>query len=407
MRTEDSAMTATVTTVAPHQAPGSVERTGTAVAGRPAGGSANERLFFFDSLRFFAIALVVVLHASITYMSSGPAWWYVADPDQSQGVFFLAVVLLVDVPIMPILFFAAGYFALPSLRRRGVDGFLREKALRIGAPWLLGVVLLAPLETYMYDVSRHTGVDYLTFLTREFIGPLYQQSVYWFLGVLFACFVIAAWAWLASPRLRAAERRIELPTPTFFLGFVAATAAGSALFAGRYGPDDWQPSVLVFQPARVAFYIGYFVLGACADRRGWFREDGYTPEIGPWAAGALVASVAYLGYRLNVALDGTATRAAADVLFSVFCLTAVMALLAIFRRRLNTGGPVRRLLGSNSFGVYYLHPLVLYPLAFVFVGVAIAPLAKVAVLVVVTLALSLAGSDLVLRRAPGLRRLFG
>ena len=78
------------------------------------------RLVFLDNLRAAVILLVIMLHASITYMLYGPAWWYVVDPDQALG--FTALVLLIDVPLMPTLFLAAGYFALPSLRRHGTAG---------------------------------------------------------------------------------------------------------------------------------------------------------------------------------------------------------------------------------------------------------------------------------------------
>lgn len=368
---------------------------------------ASERLYFIDSLRFIVIALVVVLHASITFMAYPPAWWYVLDSDQSQGTLFLQVVLLVDVPIMQILFFAAGYFVLSSLRRRGPEGFLREKAIRIAAPWVIGVGLLAPLEVYTYDLSRHTGVDFPTFLTKEFLGPLYQQSVYWFMGVLLACFLVAAWTWVSSPRLRAAERRPAPPSPLVLAGFVLATAAGSALVAGAYGPDDWlSGGILVVQPARIAFYIGYFMLGAYADRRGWFRRGGWAPTITPWLSTAFVAGIVYLGCRMAGPLNTPGLRVIADALFSIFCFTALLAGLTICRRFLNGGGRTWRFLGANSFGVYYLHPLVLYPLAIPVVGLAIAPVAKAAILITVTLAVSLAGSALVLRRVPGVRRMF-
>jgi fucose 4-O-acetylase-like acetyltransferase len=85
----------------------------------------SERLYFFDNLRAFVIVLVIVLHASITYMAYAPTWWYVLDPQNST--FFTWLVLLIDVPIMPILFFTAGYFALPSLQKRGIKRFLQEK----------------------------------------------------------------------------------------------------------------------------------------------------------------------------------------------------------------------------------------------------------------------------------------
>ena len=85
----------------------------------------SERLYFLDNLRAVVIVLVIVLHAAITYMAFAPEWWYVLDPERS--LFFTMVVLLVDVPIMLIMFFVAGYFALPSLAKRGRPLFLREK----------------------------------------------------------------------------------------------------------------------------------------------------------------------------------------------------------------------------------------------------------------------------------------
>ena len=56
-----------------------------------------------DNLRVFVIILVVVLHASLSYMAFAPQWWYVLDPKRS--LFFTGLVLLIDVPIMLIMFF--------------------------------------------------------------------------------------------------------------------------------------------------------------------------------------------------------------------------------------------------------------------------------------------------------------
>ena len=110
------------------------------------------------------------------------------------------LVLVVDVPNMPALFFVAGFFALPSLQRRGLDGFVREKLVRLAIPWIFAVIFLAPLVTYMIYVSRDNPMGYLEFWTTDFWGPMFQQSVYWFLGVLFALFLLLAWV---TPRARA------------------------------------------------------------------------------------------------------------------------------------------------------------------------------------------------------------
>jgi hypothetical protein len=43
------------------------------------------RLYFLDNLRSFIILLVVVFHASMSYMLFAPKWWYVVDTKQSLG----------------------------------------------------------------------------------------------------------------------------------------------------------------------------------------------------------------------------------------------------------------------------------------------------------------------------------
>lgn len=364
------------------------------------------RLYFLDNVRAFAIVMVIVLHASITYMAYAPEWWYVLDPDRSD--LFTVLVLLIDVPNMPALFFVAGYFALPSLQRRGLGGFVREKVVRLAIPWGIGVVFLAPLATYMTYVSRDIPMGYVEFWTTDFWGPMFQQSVYWFLGVLFALFLFLAWVYAASTRLQASVSRVEQPRPRFFVAFIALTAAGSILFAPSFGLDDWLPLSLLFvvQPARIAFYIGYFALGIYAERRGWFRATGFRPELGPWGWGCVLAGLAYVGFRMSGSPDAGPERALAAVLFSVFCLTAVIAGIALFQRWLDGAGPAWRTLAGNSFGIYYVHPLVLYPLAYVLLDLPAPSFAKAAILVAVTLAVSLAVSALVLKRLPSLRRLF-
>ena len=366
------------------------------------------RLHYLDNLRAFVIILVIVLHAAITYMADPPSWWYVIDADRS--VVFTWLVLLVDVPIMQVMFFVAGYFAVRSLQRRGPRGFVREKVVRLAIPWVLGVVFLAPLATYMNYVSRGVPTGYLQFWTSDFWGPMFQQSVYWFLGVLFVAFLVLVYVYLYPARsvLQAEAPRVERPRPSLFLWFIALTAGGSLLVSPYLGLDDWRSLSYLFvvQPARIAFYVGYFVLGVYAERHAWFTETGFRPRLGPWGAACVLAGLVYVSYRIagpDVTLPSKAVEA---VLFSIFCLAGLIAGVALFRRWINGAGPAWRTLAVNSFGIYYVHPLILYPLAYVIVGVPVPAVAKLLILVVVTLVGSLAVSALILKRIPGLRRMF-
>lgn len=94
----------------------------------------SDRITFLDNLRAFVIVLVVILHGSMVYMVGAPEWWYVVDAQNS--LLFTILVFLIDVPIMLIMFFIAGYFAMPSLLKRDPDQFLKDKFIRVGAPCL-------------------------------------------------------------------------------------------------------------------------------------------------------------------------------------------------------------------------------------------------------------------------------
>ena len=370
--------------------------------------SGRPRLHYLDNLRAIVIILVIVLHAAITYMADPPTWWYVVDADRS--VAFTLLVLLIDVPLMPILFFVAGYLAVPSLQRRGPRGFIREKVVRLAIPWVLGVVFLAPLETYMNYVSRGVPTGYLAFWTRDFWGPMFQQSVYWFLGVLFVEFLVLVYAYVFPARstLQAAIPRSQRPRARFFVAFIALTAGGSILFSPSLGLDDWRSLsfLLVVQPARIAFYVGYFALGIIAERQGWLGETGYRPSLPWWGLGCVVAGLVYVTFRMTVSSLALEARMVASLLFSAFCLAAVMAGIALCLRAVNGAGVAWRTLAANSFGIYYLHPLILYPLAYLLLGVPIAAVAKLSILVIATLGVSLAATALILKRAPGIRRMF-
>ena len=366
----------------------------------------KRRLYYLDNLRAVAVLAVLVLHTSICYMVAAPQWWYVVDPDVS--LFFTVVVLIVDVPIMSAMFLVAGYFAIPSTRRRGVGGFVREKLVRLGAPWVFGVVVLAPAVTYLSFVSRGIRMPDLQFWATEFWGPMYQQAVFWFLGVLLALFLLLAVALKVKPSLgeRPPVARAR-PWRALLAVFLVAVVAAAA-FSPFFGLDDWHSVGWVFmvQPARVFVYPAFFVLGIHAERQGWLAGDGWRPSARVWIPVAAVTGIAYLAFRVTGYSTTVPARVVGGVLFAAFCVSGVVAAVAGFSRWGDSSTRTWRLLSDNSFGIYYVHPLVLYPGAWLLVSLPIPGAVKAVVLLAVTAALSLAISAGVLRRAPILRRMF-
>jgi glucans biosynthesis protein C len=367
----------------------------------------NVRHHALDNLRIFVIFLVVLLHASLSYMAYAPEWWYVLDPQRS--LFFTILVLLIDVPIMLIMFFLAGFFTFQSLAKRGPGVFLRDKLIRIGIPWVFGSLVLAPPTAYMIYYSRKAPMTLWTFWATDFWGKAFQQSVYWYLGVLLLFFALTALTFSLSQRFASWQARMARPTWLFFTLFVLAMTAASLAIGLTHPLDQWSHIyVLVFQPARTPLYIGYFALGIFAYQCGWFTEGGYSPTLLRWLPLCLVSGLIYLGWRLTLppTVQTVLAKAVTTLLFNLFCFSSLLASVALFRAHADHDAPFWRSQARNSYGIYYLHPLILYPLALAFVPLEISIFVKATAITLLAYLASWGVSAALLTRLPGLRRMF-
>jgi hypothetical protein len=357
-------------------------------------------MHFLDNLRAFVVLLVIALHGFMNYMAYASDCYVV---DRQNSIFFTLLVLLIDVPIMPIMFFIAGYFALPSLRKSGGRVFLREKLMRLGIPWAIAVLVLAPPIAYMTYLSRDVPMGLFEFWRTDFWTEMYEQSVYWFLGILLFMFLVLGFVYSLSGRLRAAPQRVSIPSWKTFVSFAAVMSAGFLLPNLWRSMDDWMDVyyLFVFQPVRLPVYIGYFVLGLYAYQHAWFTADGYQPRPGCWGLGCILFGLAYLGFRgwsLSIEEPLLLVGAGTGILFNAFCLASLIAGVAVFQQKINGAGFFWKSQAANSYGIYYLHPLVLDPLAYALRNVSLSVFLKAVLLVSLTIVMSWGLSALVLKK---------
>ena len=335
----------------------------------PERGRKKERLYFFDNLRGAIILLVIVFHVAIGFMTKPPQWWYVIDT-QKNG-FFDLFVMATDVFIMPLLFFAAGYFTLPSLLRKGGSVFWQNKGLRIILPWICGVLLFAAPITYMIYFSRMpVPPPYIQYWSNKFFHlPDYNQAHYWFLGMLTWFYAFLTATFYFKPRAFYPSKTPQAPGLKFLLGFGVLTGLG--FFAGNLfaTADAWVHDLYVFsfQPTRVLIYIAYFLLGVYGWRERWFTLKGYRPKLTLWLPAAAAMLLIFIGYRLSFTLLTPVPvlfKLGHGLVHAFFCLTTCFALLALFQSRFNSGEGLWRNLGKNSYVIYYIHQFVVLPLAY-------------------------------------------
>src|SRR5208282_3663200 len=107
------------------------------------------RLAFVDNLRWVMIVLVVSMHAAVTYSHLG-SWYFMEDPKPGLAltVLFAAYQTFLQAFFMGLLFLIAGYFVPGAFDRKGCGKFLSDRAIRLGIPTLLYMLLVQPFIVY-------------------------------------------------------------------------------------------------------------------------------------------------------------------------------------------------------------------------------------------------------------------
>src|SRR5258708_34637834 len=106
------------------------------------------RIVALDRARTFVTLLVLLHHSVINYT-------YFGHGDAQRWLGFDLVVLFNDRFFMAFMFFISGLFVRDSLMRKGPAIFLRDRAWRLGVPYLVSVVVLMPIAYYPTFLRYH------------------------------------------------------------------------------------------------------------------------------------------------------------------------------------------------------------------------------------------------------------
>src|SRR3954453_9000621 len=155
------------------------------------------RIAAFQRARTFIILLVLLHHSVVNYT-------YFGAGDSMRWLGFDLVVLFNDSFFMACMFLISGLFVHDSLTRKGSAIFLRDRAWRLGIPFLISVFVLMPVAYYptflRYHLPGTTDFNFFHFWWRTItVGP-WPSGPAWFLWVLLVLDVLAAAVWVAAPR---------------------------------------------------------------------------------------------------------------------------------------------------------------------------------------------------------------
>lgn len=286
---------------------------------------------------------------------------------------------------MPVLFFVAGYFALPSLKRHGVKGFVLAKLRRLGIPLILLVVFFVPIITYIGHLS-HTkdATGFLHFWWQHlptvfslepvlFDDPLlvarhandFHQWHLWFISLLLLFYLLLSPFGRRLTHTDQTDAQGQSPSPGTIFAYLLTTGLLISLVMAMVNifSIDWIwlkiGSVLLIQPTRVPLYAGLFILGALAWHKNWFKTEPLPLKPWVWAGASLGLILALLVGLKHFMTQPQPPPFAMSFYFAGMRTFSCLALIGLFttltQRHLYKATPSYRTLYPASYDIYLIH----------------------------------------------------
>jgi peptidoglycan/LPS O-acetylase OafA/YrhL len=379
----------------------------------------SARIAAFDRARTFVILLVLLHHSVINYT-------YFGHGDAMRWLGFDLVVLFNDSFFMAFMFLISGWFVRDSLARKGAAIFMRDRAWRLGVPFLISVFVLMPIAYYptflRYHLPGTTDFNFLHFWWRTItVGP-WPSGPAWFLWVLLALDVLAAALWVAAPRATQALGQFifnlrHRPMTAFVLFLIVSNAAYLPMHLA-FGDVSWLELgrfPLPIQTSRILLYAAYFFVGvgvgAVSLRMGLLAENGeLAKRWRGWLAFAIpfYAAILILVYAHHNWMDFDSPplvwKAGYGLAFASFSAAMAFTVPAIFLRFSGSTWKLLDAMQPSAYGIYLLHYIFIIWLQYAVYDHSWPAFVKFAIVFAGTLSMSW-GSTVMARRIPLVARM--
>jgi hypothetical protein len=343
------------------------------------------------------VLLVLVFHSAASY-SSAVEFWPFQDSNPSRTLDLFLFVC--DTFMMAILFFVAGFFTLPSLRKKGPWAFVKGKLTRLGVPWLVVTVTVLPLLDYIHyrrvalsdgQAVRDYGAHWLLSMKRiatfhvgwmdmtEYrnMAEQFYQRYMWYVSLLILFFVVFAVFWAVMKRIAGnAERHVPEPSVRKTGWYrIAVTAAVAVLlfalikffFYENFSDKGWFSlgNVFQFQCGKLALYACCFALGVHAFSGNWLTRSDSLGHLWVWVVACLLLFVINVVALMMLKKPGgniIPFQVAHVVFYPLWTFSFLGLFLSFAARYLNWSTPFSRSLADCSYGMYLAHyafPMVL------------------------------------------------
>jgi surface polysaccharide O-acyltransferase-like enzyme len=387
----------------------------------------SDRNAALDRARTFITLLVLANHAVVAYTAFGRfypnhyLWSSAPIVDSQRWIGFNVLTLFNDAFFMCLMFLLSGLFVWPSLQRKGVGNFLRDRALRLGLPFLALIFILMPIAYYASFKLSSTKLGFIDFWLGNFRQGIWFDGPGWFIWFLLFLDLLAIPVFYFAPGLIDAINKLSLKSfqrPALFAGALAVVsilAYVPLLFqVGAVRWFNWGP--LQVQLSRVVLYGVFFFagmgIGAAHIDQGLLAKTGALAR--RWFVWVIAAAVSFgaLAFLVNFRrmrlsnLPGAPPfwwQSSYGVIYALACVAICLAVLALFLRFGQGNKSIFDPLRDDAYGIYVVHYIFVLWLQYALLDAPMSAIPKALIVFVGTLALSW-GVTKGLRAIPGAKR---
>jgi len=338
-----------------------------------------DRLHALDAVRAYALLLGVVLHGSAAFLVGFPMPMWLDTPSDGAPIIYYVIHMF----RMSAFFLIAGFFARVLIERRGVKGFVKDRAKRVALPLVLFLIVVSVTGAIglVLGALPH-GIDFLMSLVQQAqpqpsVAPAPQAAALggfnlghlWFLYYLLIFYALALairWLVLAADPRGALAAGCDRVVALLMRGIWGPVLIALPIAAYLYQLESWTewlglpaPFLLTPDPKALIGYGIAFGLGWLLNRQVQALLD--------------LQRIWYVYFVIAVALtifclstigttprwSGGAVAATDRVLYTAAYVIAlwcwVFAFVGAAVRFLSTPHPVTRYLADASYWIYLMH----------------------------------------------------
>lgn len=317
----------------------------------------KERLYYIDWLRVLVVLSLIFYHSALTYTGLGSI--YIRNPlHDASGVPFLMIAVPLRSFFMTLLFFVSGIAAYYSLKYRGSTRFMGERIRKILIPFVLGTLILCPIQAYFKALYNGFSGNPINFLPEFFSYRIAEYLGYahlWFLLYLFVFSLLCLPLFTKWTRNEAKLKRIthyltegnHIYIPLLFI--VVAEMILRPFFPG--------PQTLIGDWANDVVYLSVFIYGFvfASDIRLQERVRGL---VNISKVFFFVLAIVYIVIESLIMLDESrfsALTVILDLAKGFYECAAIIFLLWFGKKYLNKKSNILSYLNQSSFTVYMIH----------------------------------------------------